>query len=82
MNLRLYFKRFVSLPELGNENIKYLISIEWQKIYIFISSLWCPDKRAALSCTTQHVGKWGTERLNTTFPLPTVRCVGYSVKLI
>ena len=27
-------------------------------------------------------GKWGTECLNTRFPLPTVLCAGYSVKLI
>ena len=27
-------------------------------------------------------GKWGTEFLNTRFPLPTLLCAGYSVKLI
>ena len=53
-------------------------------IYIFISSLWC---RAALSSATQNAmppelgGKWGTECLNTRFPLPTMLCAGYSVKL-
>ena len=26
-------------------------------------------------------GKWGTERLNNRFPLPTLLCAGYSVKL-
>ena len=43
---------------------------------------------AALSSATQHAmppefgRKWGTECLNITFPLPTLLCVGYSVKLI
>ena len=41
----------------------------------------------ALSSTTQHImppeigGKWGTECLNTRFPLSTLLCTGYSVKL-
>ena len=40
---------------------------------------------AALSSATQHAmppefgRKWGTECLNTRFPLPTLRCAGYSV---
>ena len=39
------------------------------------------------STTTQHAmppeidEKWGTECLNTKFPLPTLLCAGYSVKL-
>ena len=43
---------------------------------------------AALSSATQHAmppefgRKWGTECLNTRFPLPTLLCTGYSVKLI
>ena len=43
---------------------------------------------AALSSATQHTmspefgRKWGTECLNTRFPLPTLLCAGYSVKLI
>ena len=43
---------------------------------------------AALSSVTQHAmppelgGKWGTECLNTRFPLLTLLCAGYSVKLI
>ena len=43
---------------------------------------------AALSSATQHAmppesGRlWGTECLNTRFPLPTLLCGGYSVKLI
>ena len=43
---------------------------------------------AALSSATQHAmppefgRKWGTECLNTSFPLPTLLCAGYSVKLI
>ena len=43
---------------------------------------------AALSSATQHAmpselgGKWGTEWLNTRFPLPTLLCAEYSVKLI
>ena len=43
---------------------------------------------AALSSATQHAmppefgRKWGTECLNTRFPLPTLLSAGYSVKLI
>ena len=43
---------------------------------------------AALSSATQHAmppeifKKWGTTGLNTRFPLPTLMCAGYSVKLI
>ena len=43
---------------------------------------------AALSSTTHHAippefgRKWGTECLNTRFPLPTLLCAGYRVKLI
>ena len=43
---------------------------------------------AALSYATQHAmppefgRKWGTEYLNTRFPLPTLLYAGYSVKLI
>ena len=43
---------------------------------------------AALSSATQHAmlpeydRKWGMECLNTRFPLPTLLCAGYSVKLI
>ena len=57
-------------------------------IYIFISSLGCRGESAALSFAIQYAmppeigGKWGTECLNTRFPLPTLLCAGYSVKLI
>ena len=43
---------------------------------------------AALSSANQHAmppdfgRKWGTECLNTKFPLSTLLCAGYSVKLI
>ena len=43
---------------------------------------------AALRSATHHVmpsefgRKWGTECLNTRFPLPPLQCAGYSVKLI
>ena len=43
---------------------------------------------AALSSAIQHAmppefgRKWGKECLNTKFPLPTLLCAGYSVKLI
>ena len=45
------------------------------------------SKIPALS-STQHAmppefgGKWGTECVNTGFPLPTLQCAGYSVNLI
>ena len=41
-----------------------------------------------MSSATQHAmlpefgRKWGTECLNTRFPLPILQCEGYSVKLI
>ena len=44
--------------------------------------------KAALSSATQHVmpsefgREWGTECFSTRFPLPTLMCAGYSVKLI
>ena len=61
------------------EEMKYLLK--------FIFAL-VPRLSAALSSATQHAmppefgRKWGTECLNTRFPLPTLLCVGYSVKLI
>ena len=57
-------------------------------INIFIYSLWYQGKSAALSSALRNAlprkfgGKWGTECLNTRFPLPTLLCAGYSVKLI
>ena len=53
-----------------------------------MSSLWCRGKGAALCSATQHAmppefgSMWETECLNTRFPLPTLLCAGYSVKLI
>ena len=47
-----------------------------------------PYISAALSSAPQHAmppefgRKWGMECLNTKFPLPTLLCAGYSVKLI
>ena len=68
-----------SIPTRGDEIFIY--------IYIFISSPWYRGETAALNSATQHAmppeigGKWGTEGLNTRFPLPTLLCAGYSVKL-
>ena len=50
-------------------------------------SLWCRGKarRWVLPLNTQCLQfgrKWGTECLNTRFPLLTLLCAGYSVKLI
>ena len=64
------------------EEVKYL--------FTFISSFRRSGVKqsAALSSATQHTmpselgGKWGTECLNTRFPLPTLLCARYSVKLI
>ena len=45
-------------------------------------------QRAVLSSANQHAtppkfgGKWETKCLNIRFPLPTLLCAGYSVKLI
>ena len=45
-------------------------------------------ENAALNPATQHAmppefgRKWQTECLNTRFPLPTLLCAGYSMKLI
>ena len=61
------------------EEVKYLFTI----IFSFLRS----GVEAALSSITQHAmlpefgGKSGTECLNTKFPLPTLLCAGYSVKL-
>ena len=47
-----------------------------------------PLESAALSSAILYAmppklgGKWGTECLNTRFPLPTLPCARYSVKLI
>ena len=65
------------------EEKKYLL-----KIYIFHFFALVSRQNAALSSATQHAmhpevgGKWGTECLNTRFPLPTLLCAGYSVNLI
>ena len=67
-----------SIPTRGDEIFIY--------IYIFISPLWCQES-AALTSANQNAmppqigGKWGTECLNTRFPLPTLLFAGYSVKL-
>ena len=69
-----------SIPTLGNKIFTY--------IYIFISTLWCRGKSATLSSATRHAmplelgEKWETVCLNTRFPLPTLLCAEYSVKLI
>ena len=53
-------------------------------LYISFSS----RQSAALSSATQRAmppeldGNWGTECLNTRFPLPTLVSAGYSVKVI
>ena len=65
------------------EEMKYLFTF----IFSFIYSFWCRGESAALSSATQHVmppeigGKWGTEYLNNSSPLPTLLCAGHSVKL-
>ena len=74
-------KRLVvgSIPTQGDEIFIY--------IYVFISSLWCRGESEQLSSATQHSmppeigGNWGTECLNTRFPLSTLVGAGYSVKL-
>ena len=74
-----------------NRQVVGSISTQRDEIFVYIyfpiSSLWCRGESAALSFATQHEmpsengGKWGTECLNTRFPLPTLLCTGYSVKL-
>ena len=57
--------------------------LEEMKYYISISSLWCLVCSATQYAMPPEFGrKGGTEYLNTTFPLPTLQCAGYSVKLI
>ena len=64
------------------EEMKYLLKFIFP-FFALVSRL-----SAALSSGTQHAippefgRKWGTECLNTRFPLPTLLCAGYSVKLI
>ena len=63
------------------EEMKYLLKVIFP-FFALVSRL-----SAALSSATQHATmppefsrKWGTECLNTTFPLPTLLCAGYTVK--
>ena len=63
---------------------RWNIYIHWYfQFFALVSRL-----SAALSLAIQHAmppefgRKWGTECLNTRFPLPTLLCAGYSVKLI
>ena len=64
--------------------MKYLFTF----IFSFYFFALVSRQSAALSSATHHAmppefgGKWGTECLNTTFPLPTLLCAGYNVKLI
>ena len=68
-----------SIPTWGDDILIY--------IYILIFLLWCRGESAALSSATQHampseIGrKWAAECFNIRFPLPTLLCAGYSVKL-
>ena len=65
------------------EKMKYLLKF----IFPFLRS-GVEDKRRVEYCDSTHAmppesgRKWGTECLNTRFPLPTLQCVGYSVKVI
>ena len=53
------------------------------KIFIIIISLpLCRDKARHAQMPPEFSLKWGTECLNTRFPLPTLVRAGYSVKLI
>ena len=54
--------------------MKYLLKF----IFPFLRS-GVEDKRGVEFC---HSRKWGSECLNTRFPLPTLQCAGYSVKMI
>ena len=55
-------------------------------IFSFVSSGVEAKRSAEFRYSTRNAsridGKWRTECLNTRFPLPTLLCVGYSVKLI
>ena len=64
-----------------------------RKLNIYLNLHYCfialvSRQKAALSTATQHAmpskfgEKWGTECLNTRFPLPALLCAGYIVKLI
>ena len=65
------------------EEMKYLL----KKLYFHFIGL-VSRQSTALGSATQHAmppefgRKWGTECLNTRFPLPSLLCAGYSVKLI
>ena len=62
--------------------MKYYLNLYFQ-FFALVSM-----QSAALSSATQHAmppdfgEKWGMEYLTTRFPLPTLLCAGYSVKLI
>ena len=59
-----------------------------QMYFIFSFLALVSSRSAALNSATQHAmppesgRKWGTDCLNTSFLMPTLLCVGYSVKLI
>ena len=73
----------VKSTDCGFDPLKYLFIF----IFSFLHSL-LSRQSVALSSTTQHAmppelgGKWGAECRNIRFPLPTLQCAGYSVKLI
>ena len=68
--------------------LRVRFSLEKMK-YLFIFKflfLWCRTKARRCSATPYAMHpepgrKWGTECLNSRFPLPTMLCTGYSVKL-
>ena len=77
---RMYYVEFD--PHLRKWNIYLHLHLYF---YFFALVSW---QSAALSSDTQYVmssklgGKWGTKCLNTEFPLSTLLCEGYNVKLI
>ena len=81
--------QFLSLGEINYINFLTMDRELWNiylNLYFHFLAL-VSGQSSALSSATQHAmppvfgGKWGTEFLNTRFPLPNLLCAGYSEKL-
>ena len=64
------------------EVMKYLLKFMLPFLCSGVEALSSANAVLFLKRNRQFSRKWGTECLNIRFPLPTLLCVGYSVKLV